>query len=235
MRRFKPILASGVLLCLGACGADTSDSVVETAAVKDVAVETAEQAATTTTPAETLAELGVNAGTYQLDEGHAFLTWTVSHNGLSKYTARFTDFDAAIELDTDNPAASRLTASVNPLSVRTDHPSGPDWDTTLATDAKWFNAEAFPEITYTSTAITGLNGMSGKIEGELSLLGVSYPVDLDMTLNGVRNFPWYGERDVIGFSASATLKRSDFGMLALLPDIGDEVAIELEVEFVQAE
>ena len=58
---------------------------------------------------------------------------------------------------------------------------------------------------------------------------------LSVSFNGVRNFAWYGERDVIGFSATATLKRSDFGMTALLPAIGDEVTIIIEAEFVEVE
>lgn len=231
MLPLRYLLAGLSAAALVGCGSPASQDVPEPAPV----LTSEPQANVAPTTADTLADLGVNAGTYALDKGHASLVWTVSHNGLSKYTARFTDFDATIELDTETPAASRLTASINPLSVRTDHPSGPDWDTTLATDAKWFNADAFPEITYTSTGIRDFDHMSAVIDGELSLLGVTRPVALNVTMNGVRNFPWFGERDVIGFSATATLTRSDFGMLSLLPDIGDDVSIQLEVEFVQAE
>jgi polyisoprenoid-binding protein YceI len=225
-------LLAGLSACLLAgCG-----SPADQAASAPAPAPTSEaQTETIPSPAKTLADLGVNAGTYALDKGHASLVWTVSHNGLSRYTTRFTDFDARIELDTEAPATSRLTANINPLSVRTDHPSGSDWDMTLTSDAKWFNANVFPEITYTSTGIRDISDMSAVIDGELSLLGVTRPVALNVTMNGVRNFPWFGERDVIGFSATANLTRSDFGMLALLPDIGDEVTIQLEVEFVQAE
>jgi len=230
MQPVQLVLAGLALSIAVACAAETGEVTANTDAPAPI-VETS----SISNAAKTLANLGVNAGDYELDKGHASLVWTVSHNGLSKYTTRFTDFDAALKLDVDAPEASLLSASINPLSVRTDHPSGPDWDMTLANDAKWFNAQVFPEITYTSTGIRDLNDMSGTIDGELTLLGVTQPVVLNVTMNGVRNFPWFGERDVIGFSATASLKRSDFGMLALLPDIGDEVSIRLEVEFVQAE
>ncbi len=220
---------ASVLILLAGCGGEADVPEPAPVAVDDA------QADTGPTPSQMLADLGVSAGIYELEKTHASLVWTVSHNGLSKYTTRFTEFDATIELDAEAPERSSLVASINPLSVRTDHPSGPDWDITLASDAKWFNAEAFPAITYRSTEMTDLGGLRGRVHGDLSLLGVTQPVALDVTMNGVRNFPWYGERDVIGFSATATLKRSDFGMLALLPEIGDEVSIQLEVEFVQAE
>lgn len=177
----------------------------------------------------------VSTGNYALEKTHASLIWTVSHNGLSKYTSRFTDFDVELSLNAANPASSSVLATINPLSVRTDHPSGEDWDTTLGADEKWFNGAAFPEISYTSKSIELTGRNTGTVTGELSLLGISQIVPLDVTFNNVRNFPWYGERDVIGFSATASLKRSDFGMLALLPDIGDDVSISIEVELVEAE
>ena len=187
------------------------------------------------TPQSILVTEGVNSGTYNLEKTHASLIWKVSHNGLSNYTARFTDFDAQIMLDAGAPAAASLTARINPLSVRTDHPSGPDWDQTLRSDEKWFNAENFSEITYRSTGIDMTGDKTGIVNGELTLLGITQQVPLSVSFNGVRNFAWYGERDVIGFSATATLKRSDFGITALLPAIGDEVTIIIEAEFLGAE
>lgn len=186
-------------------------------------------------PANLFIDEGVNSGAYELEKTHASLIWTVSHNGLSKYTARFTDFDVSLNIDPENPANSTLLASINPLSVETSHPSGGDWDATLGSDEKWFNATTFPEIMYTSTSIDLTGERTGTIMGDLTLLGITKAVPMDVTYNNVRNFSWYGERDVIGFSATANLKRSNFGMVALLPSIGDEVTISIEAEFVGAE
>jgi len=224
--------ASSMLILLVACGnepADLPPPAEETDADTVPSVESAPA------PADILATEGVNSGRYELETTHASLVWTVSHNGLSKYTARFTDFDVALDLDAADPAASNVTAAINPVSIRTDHPSGPDWDTTLGSDEKWFNAGAFPEISYKSTGIDLTSDNTGTISGELTLLGITKSVPLNVTYNGTRNFPWYGERDVVGFSATASLRRSDFGMLYLLPDIGDDVTIQIEAEFVEAE
>ena len=174
-----------------------------------------------------------NSGTYELEKSHAFLTWRVSHNGLHKYTARFTDFDASIQFDPADPVSSSVTASINPLSVETDHPTNDGWDKTIATDKKWLDGENFPEITFKSTGIEKTGEFTGIITGELTLLGVTKEVKLDATYNGTGNAPWFGTRDLIGFSATGTLTRSDFGMTALVPNIGDEVEIIIEAEFLE--
>ncbi len=179
-----------------------------------------------------------NSGVYELDKGHASLIWRVSHSGLSMYTARFTDFDATIQFDAKNPTKSTVTATINPMSVQTDHPSTGDddsWNNKLATNANLFNAEEFPQITFKSTKVEKTDEFTGKITGDLTFLGVTKPVTLDATFNGTGNSSFYGTRDQIGFSATTTLTRSDFGLDTYLPNIGDEVEIILEVEFIEPE
>jgi len=220
-------IATAVAL-VAACGAEPASETTpppteETPAPAPAAVETVSPL------------LEVSSAAYAIEPTHASVVWSVSHNGLSNYTARFMDFSAALIFNAEDPTLSTLTASINPLSVRTDHPEGPDWDTTLGTDEKWFNATAFPAITYASTGVTLTGETTGIVQGDLTFLGVTKQVPLSVTFNGLRNFAWFGERDVIGFSATATLKRSDFGMTALLPGIGDEVTLTIETEFLQAE
>ena len=77
--------------------------------------------------------------------------------------------------------------------------------------------------------------LTGTVTGDLTLLGVTNPVTLDVTYNGVANPPWYGGRDVIGFDASTTLNRSDVGMGAYIPNIGDAVKVDFSGEFLQDE
>ena len=219
----KTLLTGVAMTVLFACG-DTSETPVAPPAAPD-----------STSASTLLVDDEVDAGIYNLEKTHASLIWTVSHNGLSKYTARFTEFDTIIDLVPDDPAASTVTAVINPSSVRTDHPSGEDWDTTLGQDEKWFNGVAFPEITFSSTGIDLTGDRTAIVTGELSLLGITQSVPLEVTYNGMRNFARYGDLDVIGFSATANLKRSDFGMTALLPAIGDEVEVTIEIELIQAE
>ena len=77
--------------------------------------------------------------------------------------------------------------------------------------------------------------LTGTVTGDLTLLGVTKPVSLDVSYNGVANPPWFGERDVIGFDASTTVQRSEFGMAAYIPNISDAVTVEFSGEFLQDE
>ena len=83
----------------------------------------------------------------------------------------------------------------------------------------------------TATSATQASPTTGTVTGDLTCLGVSKPVTLDVTYNGVAQMPWAPDQDKIGFSATTTLKRSDFGMGAYIPNIGDEVEVIIEAEF----
>ncbi len=178
----------------------------------------------------------VAPGNYRMDREHASLTWRVSHNGLSMYTARFTDFDATLDFDPANPAASSVSAVINALSVETDHPTKREsWNREIATDNRFLDGEDHPQIVFNSTGIEQTGEFTGLVTGDLTLLGITRPVTLEATYNGTGSFPWTGSRDLVGFSARGTLKRSDFGMNALIPIVGDEVEIIIEAEFLEAE
>lgn len=181
---------------------------------------------------------GVASGLYELEKTHAFLTWTVTHNGISGYTVNFTDFDADLVFDAESPANSQLSVSINPTALNTNYPD-PDkkveWEAELATDARFMNAGEFPTISFASTSVEQTGDFAGTVTGDLTFLGVTKPVTLDVSYGGVANPPWFGQRDVIGFTASTTLTRSDFGSTALGGVISDDVVVEFSGEFLQAE
>ena len=180
---------------------------------------------------------GVASGLYELEKTHAFLTWTVQHNGISGYTVNFTDFDADLVFDAETPANSQLSVSINPLMMNTNYPDPEkkvDWETELATDARFMNASEFPTITFNSTGVKQTGDFEGTVTGDLTFLGVTKPVTLNVSYGGVANPPWFGQRDVIGFTASTTLNRSDFGQTSMAGIISDEVEIEFSGEFLQA-
>jgi polyisoprenoid-binding protein YceI len=175
----------------------------------------------------------VPAGSYALDPTHASLTWKVMHLGLANYTARFTKFDAQLEYDPAQPENSRLSVSVDPMSIRTDYPnkSEKDFDTELGTSEKWFNAGKFPHIKFVSNKIERTGDKTGKVHGTLTLLGVSKPLTLDVTFNGAYTKKPFAEVPALGFSGHAVLKRSHWGLNTYVPMVGDEVELLIEVEF----
>jgi polyisoprenoid-binding protein YceI len=173
-------------------------------------------------------------GLYKLDETHASLIWRVSHLGLSQYTARFTKFDADLMFDGQDVTKSKVRATIDPTSLKTDYPypEEKDFDKKLIDGKQWFNVAQFPSITFQSTKIEKTGDTTGKMTGDLTFLGVTKPVTLDVTFNkALGNHP-FQNKPALGFSATGSLKRSDFGMDAYIPNIGDEVEVILEVEFI---
>jgi polyisoprenoid-binding protein YceI len=233
----RTFLLSVSALALVACGAPSASE----AAPATPETSTAE---TTAGPADAPApELGP-AGTYDLDPTHASLTWKVNHFGLSNYTARFTGISGTLVFDPENLPASVLEVTVDPASVETDYPfdfkaSHPDspfdtFDQEISESDAYFNATAFPTITFKSTDITQTGPNTGTVTGDLTFRGVTKPVTLDVTYNGTASFPWAPDQPKIGFSATGSLKRSDFGMDIMVPSLGDEVDLLIEVEFAKA-
>lgn len=173
------------------------------------------------------------AGVYTIEPSHASVTWKVNHLGLSNYTARFTGINAAITLDPAKPENSSVTATIDPMSIRTDYPDAAkkDFDKELATSEQWFNAGKFPEIKFVSNKIEITGEKTGKIHGDLTLLGVTKPVVLDTVFNGAYAKQPFADLPGIGFSAKTTIKRSDWGLSTYVPNIGDDVEVWIEAEF----
>jgi polyisoprenoid-binding protein YceI len=180
---------------------------------------------------------GAVSGTYRLDHTHASLTWKVMHKGLAKYTARFSDFEAILQFNAEDPTRSQLTVSIDPTSVRTDYPSGKDYkfakdedfDAALA-GKNWFNSPQFSTIQFVATGIERNDEKTGHVTGDLTFLGVTKPVTLDVTLNGAKSNE-AAKSGALGFSATTSIKRSEFGLKRYIPVIGDEVEILIEAEF----
>ena len=169
------------------------------------------------------------AGTYDLEKSHGSITFSVMHMGLAAYTMRFNDFDATINLDPAKPEASKVNVTIKPASLDsnnaklTDHTNGTDF----------FEVEKYPTITFVSTGIEKTSDTTGKITGDLTLHGVTKPLVLDATFNGGGSHPFF-KKHALGFSATTTIKRSDFGIGYGIPMVADNVNVRIETEFLKA-
>jgi len=167
-------------------------------------------------------------GAYVLDPAHASVNWSLSHSGLSLYTARFDGISGALDFNPDAPTASKVDIRIDPKTVST---GDPEWDETLATDSKYFDADTYPEIRFVSTSATTTTDTTGQVTGNLTFLGVTKPVTLDVTYNGAgKSFGNPGA--TLGFSALGKINRSEWGLDYLTSfGIGDEVTLRIEAEF----
>jgi polyisoprenoid-binding protein YceI len=174
------------------------------------------------------------AGAYVLDPAHSSFIWRLNHRNLSWYTARFVLFNIELDFNPADVTKSKVTATIDPKSVETDYQRNSG-----VPNAKDFNAEIYnqflkaaehPKITFASTSITKTGDKTGKMTGDLTFLGVTKPVTLDVTFIGNANDP-RTQKHKVGFSASGSFKRSDFGMSA--GPNGDEARVEINAEFTQ--
>ena len=95
--------------------------------------------------------------------------------------------------------------------------------------ADWLDAAKFPNATFKSTRVQAAGTNQLTVEGDLTVKGVTKPVTLDVTLNGAGEHPMR-KVPAIGFDATTTLKRSDFGLGAYAPAVSDEVKVHITTE-----
>ena len=165
--------------------------------------------------------------TYKIDPDHTNVLASWSHFGFSRPSVNFGKADGTIVYDPDDVTASRVEVTLpftglNALAAELyDHLSG----------AEWFNAAKYPASTFKSTAVEAAGESKLKVSGELTVKGITKPVVLDATLNKIGEQPMH-KRAAIGFDATASVKRSDFGMAKFVPSVSDEVLLRITTEAV---
>ncbi len=168
----------------------------------------------------------IASGTWAIEPAHSEVGFTVRHLGLSKVRGRFNSFTGTVQVGADATTTS-VTAEVDLSSVDTNNT---DRDGHLRS-SDFFNAEADPKMTFVSTAVT-----ADSLAGNLTINGVTKPIKFDLDVHGVAVDGYETTR--AGFSASATINRSDFGVDFNAPLgldgmlISDKVNIELEIQIV---
>ena len=149
---------------------------------------------------------------WTLDLGHAHVGWEIDHMGLSRTVGTFRTFDGTFLIDETAPEASQITFTVQAASVDSNH-IGRD---NHIRNADYLNAAEFPEITFTSTEVEMLTPASGKLHGDLTLLGVTAPLTLDYKMVRAATYPEfipnYDQVRVVGFEVTGEILRLDHGM-----------------------
>lgn len=173
----------------------------------------------------------IRSGQYSLDRDHATLLWKVDHLGFSRFIGRFNDFDASLDFDPENIGNSSLEVVVNTAGLDVNLP---EFEEELRAD--WFNVGQFPQAVYRTTSLAEtIDENTFVFDGELTFMGTTAPVALEVEFHrGARDISRRLQY-VIGFSASTSFQRSTFGLDNLVNiGIGDEVELEIHVEFIQS-
>lgn len=167
---------------------------------------------------------------YAFDTAHTQIFFAVDHLGFSKPQGKFKTFSGSFSFDPEKVEKSSVAVSIDPASIDF---SDAAWEEHLRS-ADFFNVAQFPAVTFKSTKVEKTGENTGNVTGDLTLLGVTKPVTLNVTFNKAAISP-VSKKYVVGFGATAALKRSDWGMVFGLPGVGDEVSVTINVEGVREE
>lgn len=209
-------LALALSACTPSSDAPAADAAAAPAAtVDDAGVETRADA----TPVE------ARSGTYVIDPGHTTVLAQWNHLGFSNPSAHFGDVEGVIVYDADDVSASSVEVTI-PLSGLNSFTAA--FDEHLR-NADFFEAARFPEATFRSTSVSSTGPNTLEVTGDLTIKDNTRPVTLDVVLNGAGDHPMAGV-PAIGFDATGTLLRSDFGVGAYAPNVSDEVLLRITTE-----
>lgn len=211
-------LGAAAALTLAACGQSTTTAPTETEA------ETANAQQAT----ETLESSAVS-GVYAPDEKHRYITFSYMHQGYSRPWVRWRAWTGELNWDAETPENSSVSVTIDAAAVD----SGVDeFDGHLQGD-RFFDTANYPEITFVSTSVAKTGVDTGTIAGDLTIKGVTRPVTLDVKFNKGA-YEDRGNRYKLGFSATASVIRSEFGMDFLVPAVSDQVDIVIETEWMMS-
>jgi polyisoprenoid-binding protein YceI len=182
-------------------------------------------ATATTTPTRT---------TWKIDPSHSLIEFAVRHLMITTVKGRFGGVEGTVLLDDTDSAFADVDVRIDVASIDT---RDAQRDAHLKS-ADFFEAEKYPHITFTAKLPIARSGREFTLIGDLTLHGVTREVALEVTEEGRGKDPWGGER--LGFSATTTIKRSEFGLTwnqALETGgvlVGDDIRISLDLELLKA-
>lgn len=172
----------------------------------------------------------LHATRYTVESNHTMGTVRWNHLGFANPSAQFNHVEGTLEFDPADPGKASVMVSLPLASLST---GVPDLDDDFHS-AAFFDIARYPTATFKSTRVETTD-MPGhlKVTGDLSLRGVTHPVTLDVTLNKIGTNPRM-HMPAVGFEATGTLKRSDFGLGKFVPQVSDELTLQITCEAEEA-
>ena len=163
---------------------------------------------------------------FAFDPSHTHILFTISHFGFSDVQGEFLDFEGSVALDPDAPENSSVSVTIDTASIDT------GWEARdeHLRNADFFDVGTHPTMTFESTAVEMTGDDTALVTGDLTILGTTQSVTLDVTLNAMGPHPFREGVTVAGFRATGSIDRTEFGLAYGSPGVGDEVQIHIETE-----
>lgn len=164
------------------------------------------------------------AESYTVDPAHTYVSFAINHLGFSTMRGKFDEQSGSLEYSPDAKTAS-VTIEINAASIdtghakRDEHLSSPDF----------LNVVEYPTITFKSTKTGWSGNKMTSVTGDLTIMGVSQPVTLKVTSIVCGAHP-FNKKEMCGFDAETSIRRSDFGVNYGIPAIGEVLDLNIELE-----
>ncbi|MEO6903519.1 MAG: YceI family protein [Bacteroidia bacterium] len=172
--------------------------------------------------------IAFSQNTYTLDKNHARLSFSVFHMGISHIEGIFKTFDATLVSNKEDfsDATIEMTAEVKSINTEVEMR-----DNDLREN--WFEATKFPTLVFKSTLFKHVSGKNYKLEGNITIHGITKPIVFDVVYNG-KTQSIMSKKYGVGFTITGSLKRSDFGVGkdVLLTGVSDDVELKSNAEFI---
>ena len=165
---------------------------------------------------------------YAFDPVHTRVAFQISHAGFSNPVGTFSRIEGELQFDEADWSTARLKVRIPMTTLEL---GDADWREKIL-DRTFFDAKKFPDAIFESTTVESTGSNTARVIGNLTLHGVTRPVTLAVTLNALRRHPLTFKKTA-GFSATANVRRSDFGMTSWKNLVGDDVRLVIEAEAVR--
>ena len=163
---------------------------------------------------------------YVIDPVHTRVLFEIDHAGFSKAIGTVSGSEGSLHFDADDWSTAKLEVTV-PMQRLDMGDSG--WSASVFAP-RFLDIKRYPQAHFVSTRVERHEGNRGTVCGELTLHGTTRPLCMALVLNRIARYPLPPFRRTAGFSARASLKRSDFGMTSWRSLVGDEVELRIEAE-----
>ncbi len=174
----------------------------------------------------------VLVGTYTADAAHTVVVWRVNHMGFADYFGLFGAITGTLVLDPAHPETAQVAVRIPVSKLVTANPglTGALLRPNTSGKPDYFGPKPADALFASSKVTPGADGKSAVIEGTLTLNGVTKPVSLAAKFTGAGKSPYGGGLNV-GFEATARINRSDFGLTADIPLVGEQVELTISATF----
>ena len=176
------------------------------------------------------APAAAQAGNYKVETSHTRVGFAVNHFGFSDWFGEFADVTGTLSIDPARIEKAKVAVTIPVATVSTTNAT---LDGELVS-ADWFDAETYPTIQFVSTKVVRTGERTADVTGNLTFHGVTKPVTLKASFNAGGVNPM-SKAYTVGFNASGTIKRSDFGVTKYVPVVGDDVTLRISAAFEKAE